>query len=152
MARGRVTVRVLNLEPLIKKMVLKEDMRAVGEKVIDDQAARIARGEGSRGRRMRRYTRRYREQLEREGRQSSIRTLRRTGHMLNSRGIAFVSHKQVRVGWTAKDRYFFINQKYTPFVKPTKAEREDLSKFVDERVRARLRKNLAEARANMRGL
>ena len=144
-----VTVRMLDLGPL-RKWITPDDMRAAGQLALTLQRDRIARGEGSRGRPMKRYSKSYKAQLADEGRPTDKRTLRRTGKMLDSRQVKGATAVRATVGFAAPEKYMFVQQATTPFVKATKDERNQIRDYLIERVKARIKQNLAEARSRVR--
>lgn len=137
-----VTVRVLNLGALAK-FVTKEDMQAAAEYMLKLQAERVAQGIGQRGKPMKRLSKDYAEE-EGKGR---VRTLKRTGKMLDSRGVLDATEKRATIGFQNAEKYYYVNQARSPFVKATKEERQKLAEFLAARVKKRLRENLASARA-----
>lgn len=144
-----ITVRVLDLGEL-KQFVTEDDMRAVGEYALRLQQARIARGEGSRGKKMKRYDKDYAEERAEAGLPTDRRTLRRTGRMLDSRTVLESTATRATIGFENPEQYFYVQQAKTPFVKATKDERKLLTEFVKKRVTERLKENLTRARANKR--
>lgn len=144
-----ITVRVIDLGPL-KRFVTEDDMRAAGQFILRMQRERIARGEGQRGRKMKRYSRAYAKERAEAGLPTDKRTLSRTGAMLASRDIIEAKATSVRIGFKSKARYVFVNQARTPFVKATKPERQLATEFIKRRVQRRLKANLAEARSRKR--
>jgi len=143
-----ITVRVLNLGKLAQ-FVTKADMLAAGEFANRLQKERIARGGGTRGP-MKPYDPEYAEERHKEGLPTSTRTLRRTGKMLDSRGVTSATDRRVTVGFRSPEPYFYAQQKATPFVKTTKEERKRITEFVKQRIKDRLKKTLADARAEKR--
>ena len=141
-----ITVRVIDLGKL-QKFVTKEDMQAAGKFMLALQKKRIARGEGSRGSKMKRYSKAYQKERAEAGLPINVRTLRRTGSMLESRAVLSSTDTETRIGFKKAAPYVYVNQARTPFVKATKTERNLVSKFTRRVVRERLRKQLAAARA-----
>jgi len=130
----------------IGRLATEADMRAVGKYILAVQARRIARGEGSTGRKMKRYSKAYRKARAAAGLPTDIRTLRLTGSMLEGRSVTEVDNRKARIGFPGAPRYFHINQARTPFVKATDEEMGLARAFLRRVIRERVRKDLASAR------
>ena len=140
-----IVVKAPDLRKLAK-FITSDDLRKAAERLIEQQEGRITSGRGSRGGNpyhFRRYTRGYREFRQRKGMASAVRTLRLTGRMLDSRAVKRVSNRSARIGFSENVRYFFVQQANTPFLKPTKKEREFFQEDVLKAMRARLSENVA---------
>jgi len=136
-----ITVRVLDIGEL-KKFVTEDDMRAAANYALSLQKERIAKGIGSRGRSMKRLSKAYAEEIGR-----SVRTLNKSGRMMNSRRVVEVKQNRATIGFVAAPKYAYVNQSKTPFVKATKEERNIISKFLTKRIKERLRRQHAFARS-----
>jgi len=142
-----ITVRVLDLGEL-KRFVTAEDMRVAAEALLDRQKSRIAEGKGSSGRPMKRYSKAYAADRKAAGLPAEgPRTLRRTGRMLDSRSVVEATEKKAKIGFRNPEKYYYVQQRKSRFVKATKQERADVSALVAKRIKDRLGENMAKARA-----
>jgi len=145
-----ITVRVLDLGEL-KEFVTADDLRAAAEALIDMQRARISEGKGSSGRPMKRYSKAYAEDRKAAGLPADgPRTLRRSGRMLDSRSVEEVTDKKAKIGFRDPQKYYYVQQRKSRFVKATKAERNEVSKLVRTLIRERLLARHSSARARKR--
>lgn len=144
-----ITVRIIDLREL-RRFVTKEDMAKAGQYALRLQRERIAKGIGQRGRRMKRYSREYREERAEKGLPTDRRTLRLSGRMLDSRKVVAANEKSARIGFQNAPRYAYVQQARTPFVKATKDERDLIRKYLVARIKRRTKQNLQRARASKR--
>lgn len=145
-----IRVRAVDLKGM--KLVDADIMRKAGMYLLRLQAQRVMRGEGSNGAPMKPYSPGYAAYRQEKGRPTDRRTLLFSGNMWRARNTKDVTATKVTIGWPANIEAIKAlgNEARTPFVKATPEEIRLVTEFIRERIKEKVKAELARLRASKR--